>query len=461
MLKKLRGWLFTELNSNNFRRFHFKQTIIWSIVIGLLGGIVVSAYLYIMNGLVHAVWHSGKHAIYALLPTYLQKINPNWIITLIGGFIVGITIKIFGKCGEISAVVNNINMEKGRIDIRQTPAMTATSLMSIAFGGSAGPEAPLVQIVGSFASSLGDKLKLSSNQVRTFTFCGMGAALSALFGSPVGGALFALEIPHQRGLEYYEAILPAIVSSAVSFAMCRLILGYHGRLIKFMHLPVFTMQNLIWSALIGVFGAIAATLFVFIFRTIENGSKLFGKHYMLLAMTGGLGIGLLQKILPKNFPITSLFWGELQLNTIVHSRNIISQHYGFLIGVGILVLLAIIKMTAVGFTLHSGFRGGFIFPMFFIGGVLGLSISLGTHYYVPVAIAILCMMAAVNVAVTKTPVSTSLILLALSGISMLPMLITASMVSFLLTTKINLIKTQRHRQVDIIEENEPILAEVD
>ncbi|HKJ32872.1 MAG TPA: hypothetical protein VKA34_13640, partial [Balneolales bacterium] len=65
------------------------------------------------------------------------------------------------------------------------------------------------------------------------------------------------------------------------------------------------------------------------------------------------------------------------------------------------------------------------------------------------------------VAVTKTPVSTSIILLALSGISMLPMIVTASMVSFLLTTKITLIRSQRHRQTNIPEdEEEPELAEV-
>jgi len=461
MARNIIQWFLTEINEHDFRSLHFKQTIIWSIIIGLIGGVTVSGYLYIMDGLVHAVWHSGKYLVYGILPHWLQSMNPVWIITLIGGFCVGITIKIFGKCGEISTVVNNINMKKGRININQTPAMTATSLVSIAFGGSAGPEAPLVQIVGSFASRFGEKLKLNSNQIRTFTFCGMGAALSALFGSPVGGAIFALEVPHQRGLEYYEAILPTITSSIVSFGVCRLILGYNGRLIKFLHLPAFSMPNLIWSVFIGVLGAFAATLFVFIFRSIEKFSTVFRNHYMLLAMSGGLGIGLLQKILPKNFPITSLFWGEMQLNTIVHSRNIISQHYGILIGVGLLLLLAIIKMTAVGFTLHSGFRGGFIFPMFFIGGVLGLGLSLFTHFSVPIAVSILGMMAAVNVAVTKTPVSTSIILLALSGISMLPMIVTASMVSFLLTTKITLIRSQRHRQANIPEdEEEPELAEV-
>ena len=104
----------------------------------------------------------------------------------------------------------------------------------------------------------------------------------------------------------------------------------------------------------------------------------------------------------------------------------------------------ILKMLAISCTLHSGFRGGFIFPLFFIGATLGLAVSLAFPQ-VPLAVAVLCLMAAVNVAVTKTPISTTVILTSLSGTSMLPVIVTASFASFLLTTRLSLIHSQRPR----------------
>ena len=109
-----------------------------------------------------------------------------------------------------------------------------------------------------------------------------------------------------------------------------------------------------------------------------------------------------------------------------------------------MALLAIVKMIAVGATLHTGFRGGFIFPLMFVGACVGTAIGIAFPQ-VPMAVAIVGMMAAVNVAVTKTPISTSVILVTLTGTSMMPVVIAASLVSLLLTTRLNLIQTQRER----------------
>ena len=104
-------------------------------------------------------------------------------------------------------------------------------------------------------------------------------------------------------------------------------------------------------------------------------------------------------------------------------------------------------MFAISFTLHSGFLGGFIFPLFFIGANVGLALSLVLPLVHP-TVAMVCLMAAVNVAVTKTPISTSIILSVLSGTAMLPVIAISSFVSFLLTTELSMLKTQRSRDLD-------------
>ncbi|HET8654412.1 MAG TPA: chloride channel protein, partial [Longimicrobiaceae bacterium] len=166
---------------------------------------------------------------------------------------------------------------------------------------------------------------------------------------------------------------------------------------------------------------------------------------ILLATLGGLAIGLLSMALPKDFPVTTLFWGEHQIPAILHSGPTIIALYGVAAACGLLVLLAVVKMLAVGATLHSGFRGGFIFPLFFIGAALGLALSIATHAWFSPAVAMLCLMAGINVAVTRTPLSTTVILTTLSGTSLVPIIGAASLVSFLLTTRVTLIHSQRSR----------------
>ncbi len=107
-----------------------------------------------------------------------------------------------------------------------------------------------------------------------------------------------------------------------------------------------------------------------------------------------------------------------------------------------LLAIAAAKMLAVSCTLHSGFRGGFIFPLFYIGAAVGLAVALAVPQIHP-TIGMICMMAAVNVAITKTPISITVIISVLSDTAMVSVI--ASFVSFLLTTQVSLIHTQRSR----------------
>ena len=411
----------------------------WAAVIGVGGGFLAVGYYLLLQGALRLVWDG----LLGIRPLSLP-IEPTWhpgiiAVTTVGGLVVGLLTRWLGSAGEIAAVVDNIHLSHGRIDIRQTPSMVTTSLASIAAGGSAGPEAPLVQIIASFASWLGVWFRMDDHIVRTFTFCGMSAALGAFFGAPLGGALFALEIPHRRGIEYYEALLPAIVSALVGFLVFHSLVGYEHILFHFPDEPAMEVVTVLWGVGFGVLGAGIAIAFATIFGAVGRLTEHWERTPVRLAVLGGVVLGLLAQLAPM-----SLFWGEFQIDRIINSPADLLEHHTTGAAVGLLLLLAAVKVLAVSVTLRTGFRGGFIFPLMLIGAAIGTAATLLLPS-APAAAVVIATMAATNVGITKTPVSTSVILVTLTGISMMPVVIAASIVSLLLTSRLNLIHTQRSR----------------
>lgn len=425
------------------RPIRFERLIILAAAIGVAGGALAAAYAWVLHGLLDGLWASGATGGGATPVPRLPV--PLWALTAAGGLLVGLTLRYMGQPGEISAVVNNIHLKHGRLDVRQTPSMTVASLLSIAFGGSAGPEAPLVQIIGSLSSRLGDRLRLYGRHVRTLTFCGMAAALGAFFGAPLGGALFALEIPHRRGLEYYEALMPALVSAGLAFVVYRALAGGGGVLYGFARVPPVTLRTVAEGTAMGVVGAGVGAAFIAWFRLIEKATSPLHGRPVLLGLLGGLAIGLLALPLAGRLPFTVLFWSEFQIADVVNAAPALVAARGAWGVAALLIGVAALKATSIGVTLHTGFRGGFIFPLFFLGAVVGTAVATVAPGVVALPVAVACTMAAVNVAVTKTPVSTTVILTTLTGTSMLPVIGAASMASFLLTTRVHLIQSQRSR----------------
>lgn len=412
----------------------YPQLVLCAVAIGIVGGLVATGYYFVLEAMMHGAWHTLPNWVTPHFPSWLPAKNYVWMATTIGGLCVGLVLYFMGLPGEMAQVVDKVH-QPGRIDINKTPAMVIASLIAISAGGSAGPEAPLVQVNGSFGSWLGDRLKLSQSNVRVLTFCGMSAALGAFFGAPIGAALFALEIPHRRGLEYYEAVAPAVISAMLSFAVFRISTGITiGGFYHFESVPELTPMNLLEGLILGVIGAGVAVMFIGVFRFIGVLLAPLEHHLIALATLGGLCIGLIAFVFPQ-----TLFFSEEQIHTVIEA--------GSTLGVAMLLLIAVAKMFAISFTLHSGFLGGFIFPLFFIGANVGLAIAIAVPQVHP-TVGMVCLMAAVNVAVTKTPVSTSIILSVLSGTAMLPIIVIASFTSFILTGQVAMIGTQRSRQLD-------------
>jgi len=355
--------------------------------------------------------------------------GPSLLILMpLAGLFIGLVIHFLGDPGEISLLVDNIHSRGGRLDTHENPSMIFASLASISAGGSAGPEAPLVQVTGSFSTWVADRLKLQGENLRSLSLAGMAAGFTALFGAPLGGAFFALEIlHHQHVLEYYEAILPAIVSSCTSYVVFVVITRLDiGPTWNFPQYQLDNVDDFVMAILYGVLGGMAGWLFILIFRFCDRlFARLAGPVYLRTTLAGGL-LGILVAL----FPLTRYF-GHDELNSVI---EVSFSPFA-------LLSLATVKMLAISITVTGGWRGGMIIPLFFTGACIGKAVAVSIPGLHPV-LAMICTMAALNAAVTRTPVSTTLLMAKLTGISTFTPVLFASLVGFFLAPKVPFIASQ-------------------
>jgi len=387
--------------------------ICW-IVIGIGSGLFAGLYWTVLELLTHQLRSFQGASLLLVMP--------------LAGLIIGLIIHFLGNPGEISLIVDNIHFRGGRIDVRKNPSMLLTSLVSIAAGGSLGPEAPMVQVTGSLGTWVADRLHLTGESLRTLSLAGMAAGFTALFGAPLGGAFFALEILHHHHvLEYYEAILPAIVASCASYLVFVLIthLGIAPTW-GFPQYHVDRIDDFALAILYGLIGAVAAWVFICIFKVCAWGFEKIALPIYVRTTLAGLLLGILAFFLPL-----TRYFGHEELNLVVEG-----QFAG-----GLLLLLAFAKMIAIGVTVNGEWRGGFIIPIFFTGACVGKAVALlipGTHP----ALAMIATMAALNAAVTRTPISTTLLLTKLTGFTPFAPILFASLIGFFLSPRMPLIRSQ-------------------
>ncbi len=353
------------------------------------------------------------------------------IVMPLAGLVVGLVIHFLGNPGEIAAIVDNIHLQGGRLDPRKNPSMILASLASISAGGSAGPEAPLVQVTGSFGCWLADRLSLKGENFRSMSLAGMAAGFTTLFGAPLGGAMFALEILHHENiLEYYEALLPALVSSCAGYLVFVLIthLGI-GPTWNFPQYHLDKIDDFALAMLFGVVGAILGWIFISIFEACDRLFASIPGPIYLKTTIAGLVLGGIAAVLPL-----TRYFGNEQLNEVITTK----------LSAIFLLTVAFAKLVTISVTLTGGWRGGFIIPMFFTGACVGKAIAISIPGLNPV-LAMICTMAALNAAVTRTPVSTTLLLTKLTGFYPSTPVLFASLLGFFLAPKAPLIKSQLNR----------------
>lgn len=401
-----------------FNPFLFSRTFLLWAFLGLIGGAIAGLYWIVLEFLMHKI-----------------SIFEGWkVIPVMGvaGLVAGFVIHFIGDPGEIHLIVNNIRFNKGKLDPKNNPSMIISSLLCVASGGSLGPEAPLVQVTGSTGTWLGKLFRLKGEDLRSMSIAGMASGFTALFGAPLGGSLFSLEILHYKhAVEYYKAIIPALVASCFSYVVFALIinlgLGATWDLTSYEYSGVFDFGYAVLFAM-----AATAVGWGFIFCT-KFLKKLFNRKPLpiyIKTLIGGVLLGLISFYLP----ITRYF-GHDEINGLLAG--------GF--ALHMLVIILVFKILAISITVTSGWRGGFIIPLFFVGATLGLII----HQVFPdtnLTLTIVSCMAGINACVTRTPMSTTILLATLTGFTYFVPILFASLTGYFLAPRIPFISSQMEKE---------------
>lgn len=323
----------------------------------------------------------------------------NWIIWLlpIGGLIIGLGYYYWGK-----SVVkgNNLLLEEYEnpqkiIPFKMAPLVLFGTLITHLLGGSAGREGTAVQMGGSIADQFTKLFQLDSSERKTILILGISAGFASIFGTPLAGALFALEVVYFSKINFKSIVLSFLVAYIAYFTVELWHVNHTKYTIPFV--PEISFITLIWILLVSFLFGLAAMLFS---RSTHFWGYLFSKTISfppLRPFVGGCFIAL-----AVYFMGTTKYIG-LGVPMIVDAFSIPNASYDFLL-----------KILFTGFTLGAGFKGGEVTPLFFVGATLGSALSL----IVPLPIALLAGMGFVAVfsGATHTPIACTVMGMELFGL---------------------------------------------
>lgn len=387
-----------------------------TVLVGFGSGIVGALYLLAFHLLKHGLWPDrwGHAAEFVVLG------GTGVAVVAIGAWL--------GSPGDVELLVDNIHVSGGASSVRELRSLVPMSILTISAGGAAGPEAPLVTTCGTLAGRFGHRRRLSVSETRIVTIAGMAAAFTVLFGAPLGSALFALEILHRRGMQYHEALVPSIVGALSGYA-CYVVATGAG-LEPVWHIPEVARLHsvdLAWAVGAGVVGALVAVVFTYLTLGLRRVFALLPAPCR--PILAGLALASLAIWSPY-----ALTFGEAQTTKVLAGG----------VAVGVMVAAVFAKLIGTSVTISSGWPGGFIIPLFFIGATLGM---LGSHAFPSAQAGVLAaaLMAAANVGVTKTLLGSTLVVTEMGGFQLLPTTLLAATISFMLTSEIGLIHSQRER----------------
>ena len=325
------------------------------------------------------------------------RIEHFWVFFLlpVSGLIIVFLYQKFGQeDGGTNQVLSTIRSQDD-VPFRSAPLIFVSTILTHFAGGSAGREGAAIQLGGSIGNQLGSWFHLDEEDRHVMVMCGMSAAFSAVFGTPMAAAVFAMEVV-SVGVMYYAALLPCVTASiiAAEFATG---MGIFPETFPVDRIPVLTIESGIKMGIIATLCGVLSILFCVLLKWT---GQIYGKYlknpYIRIVAASAIIIVI------TLFLRTSDYMGAGNNLIELAVENGQARPLDFFW-----------KIVLTALTMRAGFRGGEIVPSFCIGATFGC--IMGHLIGLSPSICAAAGMAALFCGVTNCPITSILIAFELFG----------------------------------------------
>lgn len=309
-------------------------------------------------------------------------------------------------------VIAAVHERMGKIPLAVVPVKLLATVLTLASGGSAGKEGPCAQIGAGLASGFGSLLRINDIDRRKLVICGISAGFATVFGTPIAGALFGVEVLF-LGQLLYDVLFPAFVAGIIGYHVSHALgVQYFHHTIRFV--PQFSEWIFLKTILCGVFCGIAALALIEAMHLSEYAFARLRGWKPLRALVGGALLALIGGLVSPRYLGLGLETMESGLN----GRSLSAD-------------ACLWKIVATAITLGCGGSGGVVTPIFFIGTTVGNLFARlfgGAYYATYSAIGMVALLAGA----ANTPISASVMAIELFGPQIASYAALACAVSFIM-----------------------------
>lgn len=355
--------------------------LILSTVIGILAGSASAFFLISLDWATD--WRESHIWIIAFLP--------------VAGLAIGLFYHYWGTevVNGNNLLLEELHSPQKLIPFKMAPLVLFGTIITHLFGGSAGREGTAVQMGAAISDQFSKLFSLNENDRKILLIIGISAGFAAVFGTPLAGAVFALEVM-VLGKMRTEAIVPGLMAAFIADFTCTAWNVSHTQY-SIPTVPDPGVINLLWAVLAGIIFGLTSWFFSKSMHFWTSMFKSIIKYAPYRPMIGGVFIALAVYLIGNTQYI------GLGIPVIMSAFSDDLNSYDFLL-----------KILFTSFTIGAGFKGGEVTPLFFIGATLGNALV----WFVPLPVALLAGMgfAAVFSGATNTPIACTLMGIELFGI---------------------------------------------
>ena len=407
-------WL-RRLRNSAGTAWGLNRLLLYAAVVGVFGGLGAQVFTWLLDwgerllsgglagythpasGVLHPAPHFGPWGVW-LIP----------VVTTLGGLLCGLLVYSLAPEAEghgTDAAVGAYHFHGGRVRPIVPAVKAVASAITIGSGGAAGREGPTAQISVGAASILCDLLHLPDSDRRVLVLAGMAAGLAAIFRSPLGMAIFAVEIMYASMASEYEALPFTLAASVVAYAVNGLFVGWAPIFLLPGNLEFTRPLELLGYAILGVAAGVVGAIEPGIFYGIRDLFRKIRVPNHVKPAIGGLLMGLLATAFPQSVS-TGYGWVQMAMT---------SGYVGH-----ILIVLVFVKILAMSLTISSGGSGGVFGPNVYIGAMLGGWVAFvmdkwfPAAHFIPAAFAVVGM-GAVFAGTARVPLATLIMVAEMTG----------------------------------------------